>query len=68
MIYAQIKDGVIKNTIKVDENTDLSLFLEGFDHLIRIDNLDTIPGIRWSYDGASFAPPIELVEIVEGDQ
>lgn len=64
MVYAQIRDDSIKNTIVVDEETPLELFSAGFDYLIRIDNLDVIPGINWSYDGANFSPPIQS----EGEQ
>lgn len=57
MIYAQIKDGLVKNTIVVDEETPLNLFSVGFDYLLRIDNLSPVPGINWSYDGSSYSPP-----------
>lgn len=62
MIYAQIKNLRIVNIIAADENTDLALFLEGFDLLIRIDILPVIPGISWTYDGLIFSPPVESVD------
>lgn len=58
MIYAQIKNGLINNVIEANENTPLDLFSEGYDHLIRIDNLSPVPGINWSYDGNIFTAPI----------
>lgn len=59
MIYAQIKNGLILNTIVCDEDTPLDLFAEGFDHFLRVDNLTPVPGIGWSYDGTSYNPPID---------
>lgn len=56
MIYAQIKNGLVVNTIVVDENTQLSLFSAGFDAFIRIDEMSPMPGINWSYNG-TFSPP-----------
>lgn len=57
MIYAQITDNVIQNTIVLDDSGLLSLFTQGFDMCMRIDNLDPQPGIGWSYDGRNFNPP-----------
>jgi len=57
MIYAQIKNNVVFNTIVIDENSPMDLLSEGFDYFIRIDNLQPCPGIRWGYDGAEFSPP-----------
>lgn len=57
MVYAQIKDGMIINTIVVDEKTNLKLFREGFDELIRIDDLKQKPGPEWMFDGKEFTSP-----------
>lgn len=58
MVYAQISGNIIRNTIVVAEyESNLDLFLEGFDHLIRIDNLSPTPGIGWSYQDENFNPP-----------
>lgn len=57
MIYAQIKDNVIKNRIRLDDSNLESLFLNGFDYLIRIDELEVQPDIGWFYDGQSFTQP-----------
>lgn len=58
MVYAQIKDGIIKNTIVINDLAILDLFSGGFDHLIRVDDLNIIPGINWNYDGERFSPPV----------
>lgn len=63
MIHAQIKNNVIENTIVTDENTPLHLFAQGFDHLVRIDELEKMPGIGWHYDGANFCEPAPEVEV-----
>lgn len=39
MVYAQVKNGIIKNVINLDDVSLEPVFLEGFDQLIRIDNL-----------------------------
>lgn len=65
MIYAQIKNNLVQNCIVLDNATLEPLFLEGFDYLIRIDNLDPQPGIGYSFDGQSFSPPIPQLESEE---
>jgi len=57
MIYAQIKNGIVVNTIVVDDGSVLPLVSTGFDALVRTDNLDPQPGMRWLYDGTNFTPP-----------
>lgn len=62
MIYAQIKDGEIKNIIVLDDRVYKPLLLEGFDYLKRIDNRDPIPMIGDLYDEESntfSSPPPE---------
>ncbi len=59
MIYAQIRDGIVKNTIVVDETTPMNLFSQEFDYFLRIDNLSIIPGIGWNYDGDDYIPPLD---------
>lgn len=58
MKYAQIKDGIIKNTIVLNDPTLEPLCSSGFDHLIRIDELKPMPGIGWTYDGTTFIKPL----------
>lgn len=63
MTFAQIKNGVVKNVITLDDITLQDLFAQGFDYFIRIDTLDPHPGVRWLYDAVadSFtAPPPDL--------
>ena len=58
MIYVQIKNGVVVNTIILEDEALVNKFSEGFDQLARIDNLEVKPGIGWAFDGSSFiAPP-----------
>lgn len=57
MIYAQIKDGKVKNTIVLEDNTLVSVFTDGFDSCVRVDNLSPVPGIAWNYDGSNFTVP-----------
>lgn len=54
MVYAQIKNGVVENTIVLDDLSIYGLFLTGYDHLIRIDEMVPQPGIGWLYDGNGF--------------
>lgn len=57
MIFAQIKSGVVKNTIVLQTEEMAEHFLEGFDSIVRIDELSTKPGIGWTFNGSAFAPP-----------
>lgn len=59
MIYAQIKNGIIENRIVLDDPKLEPLFLEGFDFLVRVDNLEPQPNIGWTYDGVKFHPSEE---------
>lgn len=60
MVFAQIKDGLIKNTI-VLSNEDISLFgcdpITGipYDLILRIDLIYPQPGIGWVFDGIQFS-------------
>lgn len=66
MVYAQIKDDLVKNCIILRHTEYEELLAEGFDDLVRIDDLDPRPGIGWSYDGETFtAPPPETIETSE---
>lgn len=70
MVYAQIKNGLIQNTIVLNDASLESMFAEGYDALIRVDNLSPEPGIGWAYDGTNFHAPIVSVpsaqEVAEG--
>lgn len=63
MVYAQIIGGFIVNTADAD-NDDILIFLminsttaEPYDAVLRIDTLDPMPGIGWSFDGTTFSAP-----------
>lgn len=55
--WAQIKSGIVANTILLEDESLTSTFSEGYDAFIRIDQLSPVPGIGWSYDGSNFTPP-----------
>lgn len=63
MIFAQIKDGLVVNTITLDDASILSLFQndpvsgEPYDHVLQIDFLYPRPGIGWTFDEIQFIPP-----------
>ncbi len=59
MIFAQIKDNVVENCIVLDDLSLESLFAEGFDAFIRIDEMDPRPGVGYSYVDGIFTPPEE---------
>lgn len=63
-IYAQIKNGIVKNTITLNEGADTTPHSAGFDFFKRVDNLvdgnnNPIPvGKRWLYDDPNaWSPP-----------
>lgn len=65
MIFAQISDQKIVNTIELEDASLLDLFNINpstgidFDCIIQIDIIDPLPGIGWTYvNGLFFAPPI----------
>lgn len=57
MIYAQIKDGVVSNIIVLNDEQYIPLFSQGFDELLRVDQLLPYPSPGWTYDGQDFFPP-----------
>lgn len=60
MIYAQIKNEEVCNKILVDDESKVHLFLKGFDHCIRVDNLEVVPEIDWYYKNEKFTKVIDL--------
>lgn len=56
MIFAQIKDGIVSNIIVLDDETLIPLFKEGFDDIVRVDQLQPYPSPGWTYDGNTFTP------------
>lgn len=63
MIYAQIKDGVVVNTIVLEDDDLLPLFQtnlitgDTYDHVLLIQHLYPRPGIGWTFDDIQFFPP-----------
>jgi hypothetical protein len=55
MIYAQILNGIVRNTIILENAIQIHLFRKNHDHCIRIDHLIPQPSIGWFYDGATFS-------------
>lgn len=64
MVYALIKNGIIENTIVADSNF-ISTIQSQWDACVRIDELETQPGIGWEYDGEVFTNPNGSLPIVE---
>ena len=57
MIYAQIKNNTVQNIIVLQDTSLVSVFTEGYDYCVRIDNLPEVPSIGWAYDGQNFIKP-----------
>jgi hypothetical protein len=63
MIYAQITNKIIINTIVLDDASLVSLFETDqngnpYDSVIQIDNIVPQPGIGWTFDNISWNAPI----------
>ncbi len=61
--YAQIKNGIVENVIRLDDSSLENTFSSGFDNLINLGNTRNVgdPGPGWSYDDQTeeFSPPSE---------
>ena len=62
MVFAQISNQLIVNTIILSDESMLNLFLNDqfgnpFDYVLRIDMIYPQPGIGWTFDGIQFYPP-----------
>lgn len=70
MVFAQIKDQLVVNTIIIDDESMIDLFSndpvteQPYDLILRIDYIYPRPGIGWVFDGIIFIPPAEP-EIIE---
>lgn len=60
MIYAQIKDGIVRNIILLNDAGLASHFAIGFDSCDRIDDIDPVPGIGYTVSGGVYTPPVPL--------
>ena len=62
MIYAQITNNTIMNTIELNDSSILYLFNKDpngnpYDSIVQIDNLNPQPGIGWTFDNVNWNPP-----------
>lgn len=62
MVFAQITNQLIQNTIILNDESLLNLFLNDindnpYDYVLRIDMIYPQPGIGWTFDGIQFFPP-----------
>lgn len=63
MIYAQIKNAIVKNIVVINDVNLEAVFIAGFDYLVRIDNRSENVALNWVYTPAvgetpdSFAAP-----------
>ena len=57
IIFAIINNNLIENVIVCDQT--FADAISGNQYVVRIDELDPVPAIGWSYDGTDFAPPEE---------
>ena len=69
MVYAQIDNNIIVNTIVIDDPALIPLFSTGHNMFLQIDNLNPMPLIGWIYDinNCSFSPPLPLSQKIVSD-
>lgn len=71
MVFAQIKNGVVKNTLVLNDASLLNLFLcdpvtgVPYDSILQIDQIYPRPGIGWTFDQIVFASP-EIEDVGSG--
>lgn len=53
MVYAQIKNNIIVNTIILDDTSLTSVFAAGYDYFIQISTSPGSPAIGWSYNSTN---------------
>ena len=63
MVYAQIKNNTVVNTIVLDDASLLPLFQADqngnpYDSVIQIDNITPQPAIGWWFDNVNWNPPV----------
>lgn len=72
-IYSQVKNGVVVNIFEIDDDPAVSKFKGTFDQMVaefsknvdsihRIDHIDPMPDIGWTYDGIKYANPVPPAE------
>ena len=72
MVFAQISNNTIINTIVLNDNSLLPLFQTDqngnpYDSLLQIDNVYPQPGIGWWFDNIMWNPPVNSILDDEGD-
>lgn len=63
-VYAQIKDGIVINTMVLNDDSDeqKAIHAVGFDKLIYINDIVPRPGPAWIDNGdGTFSAPAEIV-------
>lgn len=66
MVFAQIKNGNVQNTIILDNANLLDLFSidpitgDPYEYVIQVDLMYPRPGIGWTFDGRIFSAPASL--------
>jgi hypothetical protein len=53
LIYAQITNNIIVNTVELNDPTLVPVFLQGYDSLVEITSISPMPAIGWYYDLSS---------------
>lgn len=56
MVYALVKDGVVKNTIVADSGF-IATISGNWDYCVDITSLNPQPWQGWTYDGSTFTAP-----------
>lgn len=63
MVFVQIKNQIIINSIVIDDISLINLFKndpitgEPYDYVLQVDSIYPQPGIGWSFDGITFTAP-----------
>lgn len=60
MIFAQVLNNLVKNTIVLEDLSLSSMFSENFDYFTDITDMTVRPGRGWTYapDTNTFTPPL----------
>ena len=56
-IAAEVSDGMVVNVLVLADGAQGDETLAGIAGLVEVTGVDPQPGIGWSFDGSSFAPP-----------
>lgn len=72
MVFAQVQDGIVTNTIILNDYSLLPLFQKDqlgnlYDYVLQVDATYPQPGVGWAFDGIQFTPPPPSVDTGDGD-